>query len=245
MADPLNTGELLLKAQKRTFTQILSLVLMYILIILLLAVFLFFLLFSYTPISGQSMENSIFDKQSCLMMRRGYSFTRGDIVTLDISESDEPHIIIKRVVATEGDRLIFMISPTDRRYMDLYIMKSGETTFSPTDEPYIKERMEYRNIHELLTNYYPNLTSIDISEDYAAGSNEETLKNLILSHSVLVPENEFYYLGDNRNVSLDSRKNGCGKLSQLTGKMLTVVDPGTFADKILKILFNVGDNAIA
>lgn len=95
---------------------------------------------------------------------------RGDIVIIDVTKyKDHDHLtgdfIIKRLIATEGDRVYC-------EYGTLYVQYAGQAEYT------------------------------QIFEGYAFGLTEDF-------DEVTVGENEIFFLGDNRTVSLDSRRLGC------------------------------------
>lgn len=213
MNDDISSGEKLLNDRK-SFFGIFTYILLFILIGMT-AVYYFLAIF---PIDGVSMENTLHDKHYCLVQRRAFEVERGDIVTLNTANNgEENHIVVKRVVATSGDKLVFMISE-NRIYVDLYICKSDSNRFEIVDEPYIKERMRrnaqvYENV--ILLNYTPWLTEINVKDPslyYELSRIEPTI--------ITVPQNSIYFLGDNRNNSKDSRHYGTRTQDKITSKVL-------------------------
>ncbi len=159
------------------------------------------------------MENTIYDKHYCLVQRRSFSVERGDIITVNTSNTSTEHIIIKRVVATDGDRLIFMESENGI-YVDLYICKAGKNSFEPIKEPYIKERMlKKAGVYDkiFILKYNDLITEIP------------ALDHSIANYTITVPENCVYVLGDNRNNSRDSRYYGALNKSRITSKILAIL----------------------
>ncbi|MCH5165408.1 MAG: signal peptidase I [Clostridiales bacterium] len=188
----------------------------YFVIFLLVGFLIFFYFLSFIPISGNSMENTMFNHQYCLVQRKCFDVKRGDIVTINTAaKGEKDNLIIKRVIGMEGDQIIFMLSD-DKYYVDLYIRKAGESHFKLKHEPYIKERMErnsanYYNVN--LLKYNPQLTEIDFSTSYDSSFDD---------YIITVPKSHVYFLGDNRNISRDSRYYKTRNLSCVTSKVLLI-----------------------
>ncbi len=209
------TGDLLLKKEKQSYVMTL------IVVFVLIAALVFFYFFAFIPIDGESMENTIPNNRQCLVLRKCFSVERGDIVIVDVSTKDdkESHEIIKRVIAVAGDKLIFMRGE-NRNIIETYLCKSGSNRFIKLNEPYIKEDMlsSANNFYDIpILNYTPELTTYDL----------DTLDHQIYAkidpYINYVPKNSIFFLGDNRNISRDSRYYGTRPLSKVKYKVLTVI----------------------
>ncbi len=178
----------------KDFGTILSNAMMIILVLLLFM----YIIVEPVVISGSSMETTMSQSDMVLINKCYLSVNRGDVVVINRKDGVK---IIKRVVAVSGDKIGFVKegnSPNDNVY--LYI-DSGNG-FVLQEENYINEQMKYS------PNYFDKAIK-------CAASVEEMENGTYFT----VSDNCFVALGDNRNHSDDSRKDGEYKLSSIDGVM--------------------------
>ena len=99
------------------------------------AVVLFNCVARLTRVDGDSMNNTLRDREVMLIWSLGYTPEQGDIVVLNKTSAvlpgwNEPRAIVKRVIATGGQTV-------DVDYASGTVYVDGQ----PLDEPYIREEM--------------------------------------------------------------------------------------------------------
>lgn len=125
---------------------------------------------------------------------------RGDLVTA----KEDDRVIIKRIIGLPNDTIEFK---NDKLYVNE--VEQDESYLNTFKEAFNKDRL-----HEI---YYYN-------ESYqirAAQMTHFTLDNEGRSEfKIILKDNEYYLLGDNRPVSKDSREVGAFARNQITGKVI-------------------------
>ncbi len=153
-------------------------------------------------VDGKCMED-LYHDQDIVYYLPTQNVTYGDVVVFKYSSSQD---YMKRIIAMEGDRINFNITQG----------ADGENIFTltlngkPLIEPYVKAQkgltVTYLNMYEgansLISRYPSKFEDGDgVRKDYVVG------------------EGEFFALGDNRAVSLDSSRYGAFKFENIKGKV--------------------------
>ena len=134
-------------------------------------------IFTFVKVDGQSMCPTLQHNQRLFTRIIGYTPERGDIIIFN-PKSHPDIAYVKRVIATEGDRIWI-----DDSNGSVHLLKKGSTEWEALDEPYIAD--------EAYNSLIPN-----IAQRFTPGSDEEGL---------LIEEDHIFVMGDNRNHSNDSR----------------------------------------
>lgn len=173
--------------------------------------------FQLCEVHKESMMNTLNSGDNVLLLKEVSSFKRGDIVviTKDVQKDGKTikTNIIKRIIGVAGDTLLFKIDQeSEDDTVLLYLKKSGESDFHLLNESYIKEPMKKSS------SGFPN--------DFAFGK------------EILIPDDHVYVMGDNRNISEDSRgKDGPYPIKSIYGKSIMTVEKNSVLEFLLKFLY--------
>jgi signal peptidase I len=126
----------------------------------------------------------------------------GDVVVF-VYPIDRHQTFVKRVIGVAGDRI---------RISNKIVYRNG----AALNEPYAVLKTDY------LDAYRDNFPSALEVPPYAPAG--EMLKNHVLNGEVVVPEGKYFVLGDNRDLSMDSRYWGFIGSGDLIGKPLLIYD---------------------
>ena len=169
---------------------------------------------------------------------RNRTALRGDIVTFNAKTyKGKSDYLIKRVIATEFDYITIRIVYNEKYDTDVYTVclvtndkldKNGD--FTSNDVVYLDENYTTSIIEWTNSSYTPPSESVSgyiyedsfyktmiLSGDYQTKSDENGV------WYAQVPEGEFFYLGDNREISSDSRYRGTDKVSSLKGVVEIII----------------------
>jgi signal peptidase I len=150
-----------------------------------------------------AMEDTLLIGDRILVQRfPGPSPARGELMVL-IYPIDRRQTFVKRIIGMPGDRI---------RISGKVVYRNG----AALQEPYAVHKTDYEDA------YRDNFPSEPDRLLFQQGT--EMLKKHVVNDEVIVPEGEYFVLGDNRDQSLDSRYWGFIGAGNLIGKPLMIYD---------------------
>ncbi|NQJ22826.1 signal peptidase I [Streptococcus suis] len=162
--------------------------------------------FLWDPVSvdGHSMDPTL-QHQEKLVMLKTTSIDRFDIVVASETDSDGTEkLIVKRVVGMPGD--------TIRYENDVLYINDQEV-----DEPYLDEYLAAFQKDKLQEEYAYNKQFQAVAQAAQAFTQDA---NGYVDFTVTIPEGQYYLLGDDRLVSLDSRSVGTFARDNIKGEVV-------------------------
>ncbi|HEM4733422.1 TPA: signal peptidase I [Streptococcus suis] len=162
--------------------------------------------FIWDPVSvdGHSMDPTLQHQEKLIMLKTS-SIDRFDIVVASETDSNgKEKLIVKRVIGMPGD--------TIRYENDVLYVNDQEV-----DEPYLDEYLTAFQKDKLQEVYSYNKQFQAVAQSAQAFTLDA---NSYPSLSYTVPEGQYFLLGDNRLVSLDSRTVGPFTRSNIKGEVV-------------------------
>ena len=180
-----------------------------------LAIFSFSFSFIDVEVIGPSMQPTINAqwnasetyKRDTAYIKKGSSFTRGDIIVVESSENLH---IIKRLIAVAGDSLNIIENELTE---DIELYLNGQLLIE-----------DYVVFKDGLSSTFDNFNNLRVDRP-----------ELFVGDNLVVPEGQIFYLGDNRGQSLDCSIEGPKPIEKVVGKVSIVVPYGqSFIEHIWK-----------
>lgn len=162
--------------------------------------------FIWSPVSvdGHSMDPTL-QHQEKLIMVKTTSIDRFDIVVAsELDASGDEKLIVKRVIGMPGDTIRF---ENDQLYINE----------EPVDEPYLAEYLAAFQKDKLQETYAYNKQFQAVAQSAQAFTQDP---NGFVDFTVTVPQGQYFLMGDDRLVSLDSRSVGSFKRENIEGEVV-------------------------
>ena len=182
-----------------------------------IATFCFSFIFTFTTVSGESMEPNIYEGDR-LLVTYPSEYKRFDVVVIKVDGTydsvSHPDLYLKRIIGLPGDSIDYVYDEetnTTQLYVNgeafnEYFYQSNELSKYPTFNT--SDGLELFDWAEkCYTGYYPG-------RDYCDTKNGQ----------IVIPEGYYFVLGDNRGVSKDSRNIGLVKEEDIIGKTKYIVN---------------------
>lgn len=212
----------------------------------------FYANYAYVGISGLSMQSTLNPNPKLIKTEKGYEemqdgvylkYTKdidyGDIIILN-SDLSKHESIIKRTIGLGGDYITIALIETEEGTQEFRTMrvKNNSSNVEVMQENYIKSYEEWS-----YSSHHANFLTIDgvtyqktFFEEFS-NKNKHDYKQKTFKVDKLggknvtffqVPENEIFFMGDNRANSTDARSTGCYSIDKLVGKVVEIVKDGTY-----------------
>ncbi|HFI0787695.1 TPA: signal peptidase I [Streptococcus suis] len=162
--------------------------------------------FIWDPVSvdGHSMDPTLQHQEKLIMLKTS-SIDHFDIVVASETDSDgKEKLIVKRVIGMPGDTI---------RYENDVLYINNEQI----DESYLAEYLTAFKEDKLQTVYSYNKQFQAVAQSAEAFTQDA---NGYVDFTVTVPEGQYYLMGDDRLVSLDSRSVGTFSRENIKGEVV-------------------------
>lgn len=220
-------------------------------ILLMVAGYVFYQNFSYVTISGRSMQSTLNPNAVAVKTKEGTEYLQDgvyikrtqnvdyqDIVVIESTQEydKEEKTIIKRVIALEGDyvTIVKLEGLSGKPAFHVLRVKSGSEKVEVLEEDYIYS-YDYWSCEDG-SSWEVNLNGVAYettffdtfrTKDYQTKTFYVEELNGLEVVFFKVPEDNIFFLGDNRTGSKDSRAIGCYNISKIEGRVVDVVRDGS------------------
>ncbi|MER0123101.1 signal peptidase I [Streptococcus sp. ZJ93] len=161
-------------------------------------------IWSLVSVDGHSMDPTLYDKEQLVMLKVG-DVKRFDIVVAsETDDSGKEKLIVKRIIGLPGDTIHY---ENDTLYVN------GEQV----PEPYLDEYKAAFAQDKLQATYSYNKSFQERAQAAQAFTQDEHYNPTFTTQ---VPDGQYYLLGDDRLVSLDSRNVGTFEKANIKGKIV-------------------------
>lgn len=212
--------------EKNTVFDVVFFAISIILIALIIGVIVMYSTIRPFDIVGDSMEPNLHNGNTVIVQKNYSSPVRGDVVVIQTTHVEDDgtstqNYIIKRIVAIEGDKIGFIRSKSNSNI--IYFYRDSGNGWERVFEPYTKEYMTYSS------------SSVVFSKNIISIYND--LDELVDGNYTVIEQGKFFAMGDNRNVSADSRKYGQFDVSSIAGKESFIYEKDSFYDFFFSLFF--------
>lgn len=212
-----------IKKKKSVIDIIFSIAVIFFIAVCLCVIF-FNVTHSYHIVDGISMQPTLNNNvQDAVLSSKIKPCKRGDIIIVEKwqrNEKGEKVYLIKRLIATGGDKVCVRLIDNEYR---IVIIEKGKTEEKVLEEKYLSS---YEHNKELYVSFYHT-----VEKNYGVKKDE----------FFTIPENEIFYLGDNRDDSEDCSDYGTKSKNLIVGKVDYIIYGNTQPLKqILKQMFGWG-----
>ena len=200
-------------------------------VVLIAIGFAFYSKYAYVSVFNVSMQNTLnpnikdgSQTQDAVYVEFTDKINYGDIVIIKTNISPKSDTIIKRALGFGGD-YISIIKINDQFKLCRKNKDSNEVEI--VNEKYIKDQHEWNSLSEIVVqNVFYEAEFYEKFNSLGYISNNFEVEGVGQVKFFKVPDDEFFFLGDNRAQSTDAREIGMQKTENIEGKVVKIVHNG-------------------